>query len=219
MADADRKGTWTKDMTFKQKLAYFWDYYKWPTIITIVIIALIVGFVLEQVRRVDPDVEILYAGPAVLVATDANVAPEESLAKLIEDYNGDGKIKAFLNLMYFNNNPEQYDQYEAAQQMSLMAALSAGEVYIVIMDDAHYDVLREQGAFADLTQVVGRSLEDPTSIPLGETALIQMEGFETMDPSLHLALISRRTKLTEDGERESIAYYEKMEELFVKLAG
>ena len=56
-----------KNGTPKQKLAYFWYYYKWHVIISIVVIAMVGSFIYQYVNRKDTAFEAVLLYASVLV--------------------------------------------------------------------------------------------------------------------------------------------------------
>jgi len=55
-----------KNVTFKQKVSYFWHYYKWYVIATVALLLLCGSFIHTMTSSVSPDAVVMYAGPVQL---------------------------------------------------------------------------------------------------------------------------------------------------------
>ncbi len=191
------------EMTPKEKWTHFLEYYKWYAVIGVVVIALIAYTLAECAANVDPDLSILYAGPYP-VGTEQQLEAEQAVAEHIEDYNGDGKVKASLMALYFaddesgNSDPQML----MAMQTKLVVELSSGESQIFLMSESQYTQLKEQGTFSKLTELFGELPGgDEYSLALSETKLSQLPGFKDLPGDTRVAMIIKPEENSKNEKR------------------
>lgn len=125
-------------MTFKEKLAYFWDYYKIHTIVAICVIVFLVSFI-HSYRSNKP-----YAFYAVLLNA-ADTEENRDIPALWAD--------EFLE--YAGIDPESYqvnidtttditadgggDQYEMANRQKMAAMMQIGDIHAIVADTETFD--------------------------------------------------------------------------------
>lgn len=204
----------TRGMTFKNKVKYFWDYYKWPTLITVFVVALIAMTLTQCITQVRPDVTILYVAQMDAEHPDTYVTDEhaqymsEVLGPSMPDMNGDGKNTALVMSLMFE--PEgQETQMTMALQAKLMAELAVGDAFILITDDKWYDSFVENGTLAPMTDVQGTSAADGFSVPLGGTFLQTVDSFEVLSDDLHICTILRKPSLSDRDYEKKIQDFER----------
>lgn len=134
-----------KNGTPKQKLTYFWDYYKWPVIIGILVIAVVVSFVYQLATRRD---NALYA---VLL----NGSPKDFLAEETDytrdfaEYAGiDEKKYQILYDTSVHIGESAADEYSSVQK--LMVYIAAAELDVMVSDPDSLLRYAYQGNFYDL---------------------------------------------------------------------
>lgn len=137
-----------KHGTPKQKFQYFLDYYKWHVIITVLIIGFAVSFIYQTVTRKD-------------------VAFAVSLVNAFEMTSGEEHMAAFAG--YADINTDEYDvfvdstlhidnenmtQETIASSQKLMVLVAAGEVDVLMSDEAIIDQYAYSDTFYDLREVL-----------------------------------------------------------------
>ncbi|MCM1267190.1 MAG: hypothetical protein NC302_04720 [Bacteroidales bacterium] len=141
-----------KDMSFKGKLAYFWDYYKIHTIAIVCAIVFIVSFV-RQIGANKP-----YALYAVLL--NAAVGTENTDTSVIWE-------EAFLE--YAGIDPEAWQvsidtsitlsadggsQYDMANRQKMAAMMNAGDIHAIVGDTETFEGYAHVGYFYDLSELM-----------------------------------------------------------------
>ena len=77
--------------TPKEKLSYFWYYYKWHTLIGAFVILIAIVLIAQFSGRESYDMQVLYAGPHIF-QTGEKEAIQSAFSQLLkQDYNEDGK--------------------------------------------------------------------------------------------------------------------------------
>ncbi len=152
-------------MKVKEKIANFWYYYKWHTLIAVFFIAVISILIAQLVSREDYDINILYAGTV-------NISPNDSkeLCSLAEqimpsDYDGDGTKSAALNHLLIMTDEQLQAAYDAGlspllinnqkiqeNRELLTSNVYAGDFLIYILSKDCYDPLAKAGVFVPLDE-------------------------------------------------------------------
>lgn len=139
-----------KNMTRKEKLAYFWDYYKIHTGVVIIILTLVSVFIYQFVTNKD------YAFYAVLVNARLNSANYETAELLAEEFRE-----------YAHIDPDKYQvsldtsitmsmdsQYDVANQEKMLAMMQAGIVSAIIADTEAFETYAQNEYFYDLKSLL-----------------------------------------------------------------
>lgn len=134
-----------KNGTPKQKLAYFWDYYKWPTIIAVIGVIVIVSFIRQIVTHKDTA---LYA--LLLNGSAKNyLAGEADYTKAFAEYAGIDEEK--YQILYDTSvhvGMGSADEYNSVQK--LMVYIAAGELDVMVSDSNSLLKYAYQENFQDL---------------------------------------------------------------------
>lgn len=138
-------------MSFKEKLTYFWDYYKIHTIVVICVIAFIVSLV-RQIQDNKP-----YAFYAALLNaavdtknTDTSVTWEDEFLSFagIDPEAYQVCIDTSLSL-----SADGGSQYEMATRQKMAAMMSAGDIHAVIADTETFEDYARAETFYDLSKI------------------------------------------------------------------
>lgn len=137
-------------MSLKEKLAYFWDYYKIHTLIVICAIIFVVSFV-HQIGDNKP-----YAFYAVLInalngldSNDTNAMWENEFL----DYAGiDSEAYRVCIDTSITQSSDGGSQYEMANRQKMAAMLHAGDIDVIIADTESFEDYAHAGYFHDLSE-------------------------------------------------------------------
>lgn len=165
-----------KPTTLKGKLENFWYHYKWHTIVSVVVVAIIGVLISQAVTAPKYDINIIYAGEYSFSRTGSNgdTAPFanaiDSLCRVTDDFDGNGEVK--VNLMdYYVLTSEEIAAMEAEGRgdeinhsrimdnyQSLGQAMLTGDCCVVLFSRAVYEDFYgryDDGAmFCDLTAYI-----------------------------------------------------------------
>ena len=111
--------------------SYFWEYYKWHTIISAAIILLVGVTVYQSVTSPKYDLTITNAG-GVQLADDMSDRLCADLGGIIADSDANGETNVFLQQLAIGS-AESDPEYEMAMTTKLTLEFSAGDSYIFIM--------------------------------------------------------------------------------------
>ena len=128
--------------SFKEKLANYWYYYKWHTIIgAFILFVLAFGFA-QCATKESPDYTVITAFDKY-VPSEITDAIEGELEKYGEDINGDGKT--IVHIYDVSTSTDRDTQI--AQSTKLMSEMQRGEVMLLIVDDVYFDRLAALDVF------------------------------------------------------------------------
>ena len=137
-----------KHGTFKQKVVYIWEYYKWHIIVPILVIIAITSYIVNLLTAPD----ILMNGVLLNIHNIESADPSEIL---LPDFYKEQKIDAKHEEVSLNTNlyytvGNDTSNYESAQV--LMTWLSAGQLDFITGDASAMKELAYQEYFTDLRQ-------------------------------------------------------------------
>ncbi len=169
----------------------FWYHYKWPTILTVIGVAVAVVCILQLLGKESPDVYVMYAGPGYLTSHEAEDV-RSAFRQIMEDYNGDGERGVMLTDINYLS-PEQIAEKKAkaeAEGVDLIidnsgnaaayerfeTEIMAGESVVLLLDPALYGFVKKSGALMPLSEILDAVPEyalDDTGIRLADTPFAQ----------------------------------------------
>ena len=136
-----------KNLTFTQKLEYFWMYYKWVIVIVIGVIALAVGLVGWLGRMKETTVLFILAENAYEPSPTAEDEIKEAIGSTDPDEKTDIRTTVVVN-------PEtgELDYYS---NMAFLAIYMSGELDMVLVPDYGLEKMRENVEKASLEEIFG----------------------------------------------------------------
>lgn len=138
-----------KHGTPKEKLSYFWYYYKWHVIVTATVLIMIVSFVAEQVNKKDPA---LYA---IFLNSWANNELSESYIDGFEKQQDIDTSKYEVSVdtsMFISQNATDESTYASVQK--LMVFIAAQQVDVLASDVTTMYTYAYQDNLADLREIL-----------------------------------------------------------------
>lgn len=139
-------------MSPKQKLAYFWDYYKIHVLVAVVIIAVIISFVRQYLNNKDTA---FYAVLLNVGATDANYELAASLSEEFMEYAGidpdQYKVDIDTSISFYDGVDAQY---AVANQQKLMAMMQIGDVSAIVADTENFEKYAQFEFYYDLKSLL-----------------------------------------------------------------
>ena len=119
----------------KKKLQNFWYYYKWYLVAAAVVAVLLVDFVSEKSKIVQPDYQLAIVTGSQ-ISEERRTQLEETLETIWDDRNGDGQIHVQVNFYRYDAQTTQTDDTAAfmASAVQLAADLRLGESVCFLTD-------------------------------------------------------------------------------------
>ena len=149
-------------MTFSQKLRYFWDYYKLPALILLLLVYIAGYSAYKHMSAKEP----------VLYCALINVSlPEETTALLNDgflsynNYDSSSQMLTLYQGWYLTDRPESdMYQYVQASQMKILASINAEQLDIVFFDREAFDAFAQNGYLYPIDQFLDTYLSPDTDL-------------------------------------------------------
>lgn len=181
-----------KDMTFKEKIAHLWEYYKWFAIVGVLLIAAAVSIVISAREN---NKELVFGGTVVnlTVTEEGQTYMKEGW---FEKLGGDAeKQKIELDSLFVANldMPTTDVQSALAGITKVTTMISASQIDYVMADAYSVHYLCSSGSFSPLDQVLPQQLLEKFEGKLveledeGETCLIAIDISELAFVKKHVA--------------------------------
>lgn len=145
-----------KDMTFKEKIAHLWEYYKWFAIVGVLLIVATVSVVTSVIQN---NKELVYGGAIVnlSVTEEGKTYLKEGWFEALESDSKKQKIE--LDELYIPNMEQATFMESAMANVSKITAMvSAGYIDYVLADAYAIHYLGSVGAFQPLENVLSQEL-------------------------------------------------------------
>ncbi len=205
---------------FFKKIANFWYYYKWHTIIG-VFSAIVIGVCVWQVvSSEDYDYTVmLYTSRSTTTALSQ--ALEKTLCEYGEDLDNNGKVSVqVLNVSYSDTDTNK--NFKNSQAQALRGELLSERCFLVITDDTRFEQIKSEGYFEKLKELSdkdGYAYTANDKTPLGKKIISEFKnmGYEyygDVENGLNLSLrYSGDDKNTDAATRR-----EQQKQLLLKIA-
>lgn len=138
-------------MSFKEKLAYFWDYYKIHTIVAIVVIVFVICFI-NSYRSNKP-----FAFYAVLLNAAATEENRDTSVIWADEFQSYAGIDPEAYQVYFDTTITLTDgggsQYEMANRQKMAAMMQIGDIHAIVADTETFESYASLENFYVLTDI------------------------------------------------------------------
>ena len=138
-------------MTFKEKLAYFWDYYKIHTIVAILVIVFVIGFIHSFLSN-KPNA--FYAVLFNAATTDEN---HDTSVIWADEFQAYAEIDPESYKVYIDTtvtmSAEGGSQYDMANQQKMTAMMQAGDIHAIVADTENFESYASLETFYVLTDI------------------------------------------------------------------
>ncbi len=178
----------------KEWWEYFWDYYKWHTIGTVIVLIIIVTTIVDSVNKVKYDLSTTFIAPIILTEET-----EQALTNLMEDNiddaSGNKKNEAFLTYLNMSDNSDP--QYMQAMQTKLMIELGYSESFVYILSKQYADLFEGgEGVLIPASDWTSKESYDGSFVSLNGNRYLEDLGLDTSD--LYLAVRDTRKDEKDD---------------------
>lgn len=179
------------------KMSNFWYFYKWQTIVGVILVIGIIVSLLQLADNTTPDAAIMYVGPSYLTVTDKKTIGESAQTYMI-DYNGDGeKVLTLLDINVVTASGELAAyayQMNAEAQKRFTTEVVAGDSLIYILEKSFYDILVEQNRLAKLSDVLDADMipegSDEYGAQVKDLPFFTQEGFSSFPDDAYVCICS-----------------------------
>lgn len=179
------------------KMSNFWYFYKWQTIVGVILVIGIIVSLLQLADNTTPDAAIMYVGPSYLTVTDKKTIGESAQTYMI-DYNGDGeKVLTLLDINVVTASGELAAyayQMNAEAQKRFTTEVVAGDSLIYILEKSFYDILAEQNCLAKLSDALDADMipegSDEYGAQVKDLPFFTQEGFSSFPDDAYVCIRS-----------------------------
>lgn len=154
---AEEKKNWFKELTFKEKLHYIWDYYKIHIIVGLLLIYVLTTFTLSMINRKEYVLNIALIGESVDFDRLSQFSHEVT-KELVG--NPSDKKEASVDFYKLMRDSQGELILDPASTQKLIARIAAKQIDVIILDKKSFDALAVQGAFLRLDKTEGLDLKD-----------------------------------------------------------
>lgn len=139
-----------KEMNNKEKLAYFWDYYKVHTLVAVVVIGLTAMFIYQYATNRD------YGFYAAIINADATRLSEtDSWNREFEEYveMDTEEYQAYIDTSIMLSDTDS-SQYSLSNTEKLLAMMQTGIVDVIVTDTATFEKYAQNEYFINLEEAL-----------------------------------------------------------------
>jgi hypothetical protein len=182
-------------LSFKEKLEHFWYFYKWQTIISIIVVFGIGLGLVQLFTNVSPDARIMYIGPGYLspnVKTDMGKVAEQYL----NDYNGDNK--KYLGILDItaavgDNIPQTAYELNTEAAKRFNVEITTGDSMIYLVEESFYIQLKDMGVLEKLSNLIDTDLlpdntYDEYGVRVSNLDFFNLDGFSAVPDNTILCM-------------------------------
>lgn len=126
-----------REYTKQEKAANWWHYHKFTVLVVLIVLGIVGWLLHDMFGRVQPDLEIGYVGTQAL-PTETAEALQNALVPYCSDRNGDGQVVVQLSQYQvdFTTSESANPYAQLAGTTQLTAALTAGsDTYLFLLED------------------------------------------------------------------------------------
>lgn len=127
---------------------YFWDYYKWHTIITAFAVICVAVTAVQCATRERFDLNMMYAGN-MYYGEDNTAAITSQLEELIDDIDENGEKNIYFSHLVFSNQPGQ-EEYDYAMKTKLDLSFQEDCTFLYLLDKDIMENMIKNGYAGDV---------------------------------------------------------------------
>ncbi len=202
-----------------KRLEHFREYYMFKTVIWIVLIVSIISLLKTVFFAAKPDVKIMVATNEFL-PQEIWADLQTEMTSFCSDYNEDGKSLIEMNVNTFDNSTKANAQQNTVATQRYMAVLAMAEHLIQIVDEEHYEDLKNQGligTYKDLADYnTFKDESEEVKIPLSSIGAFK-DITDNMVNEHYLTIRTREGSQLGD-KKKKIKNYDNHVEVFARLA-
>ena len=146
--DGEKKLSELKHLSFKEKLQYGWDYYRWVLVVIVIVAFAVVG--ISDIRRNMKRTTVLSIAVPDVMQDDT----QEDLQATFSEYIGGISEGEYIDITLLPLMLAQEDSFNAQITMKLTTIMAAGELDILVTNQVNYDSYSTQGAFYSMEELL-----------------------------------------------------------------
>lgn len=139
-------------MTLLQRLGYIYEYYKFPLVLILIAVVALGSALYYRITYRDT---LLYLGYANIAVGDTlDSALGEGFTRSIGADPGKSEVKVYRNLYLSQDPSAQNHQYAYASRLKMLAAMTNGQIDVLLMNREAYDIMSSGGYLLPLEELL-----------------------------------------------------------------
>ena len=139
-------------MTLPQRLDYIFEYYKFPLVLILIAVVALGSMLYYRITGKKTLLYVAYANIAVGDTLDSALG--EGFTRSVGADPGKNEVKAYRNLYLSHDATVQNHQYSYASRMKIMAAMTSGQLDVMLMNREAYDIMSSSGYLLPLEELI-----------------------------------------------------------------
>lgn len=172
LTDAERKENREalEAMTLPEKLDHIFEYYKFPLVLALIAVVAVGSVLYYKLTRREA---LLYVACAnIAVGEDLDTALNGGFVRATGKNPRRSEVRLYHNLYLSKNATVQNHEYAYASQLKVLAAMTSGQLDVLLMNREAYDIMSAGGYLLPLEGRLGDALERRLDDQLIQNAVI-----------------------------------------------
>ena len=139
-------------MTLPQRLEYIFEYYRFPLVLILIAVVALGSVLYYRITYKDTLLYLGYANIAVGSTLDSALC--EGFTRSVGADPGKSEVKVYRNLYLSHDASVQDHQYSYASRLKMMAAMTGGQIDVLLMNREAYDIMSSGGYLLPLEELL-----------------------------------------------------------------
>ena len=141
-------------MTLPQRLDYIFEYYKFPLVLILIAVVALGSMLYYRITRRDALLYLAYTNISVGEALDGALG--EGFTRSVGADPGRSEVRVYRGLYLSRDPSAQNHQYAYASRLKLMAAMTGGQLDVLLMNREAYDIMSAGGYLLPMEDLLKR---------------------------------------------------------------
>ena len=141
-------------MTLPQRLDHIFEYYRFPLVLILIAVVALGSVLYYRITRKDALLYLAYTNIAVGGTLDSALG--EGFTRSIAADPGRSEVRVYRNLYLSRDASVQNHQYSYASRLKMMAAMTSGQLDVLLMNREAYDIMSSGGYLLPLEELLKR---------------------------------------------------------------
>ena len=141
-------------MTLPQRLDHIFEYYRFPLVLILIAVVALGSVLYYRITRKDALLYLAYTNIAVGGTLDSALG--EGFTRSIGADPGRSEVRVYRNLYLSRDASVQNHQYSYASRLKMMAAMTSGQLDVLLMNREAYDIMSSGGYLLPLEELLKR---------------------------------------------------------------
>lgn len=181
-----------KDLTFKKKIEYIWDYYRWHIIITVAAILIISSTVYSSLHSTKYVFNVSLLGYSNSADSNNITKFQNDVTNLVVDSSKREREEAIVESYGYKNPTDSFENLEPNYVQKFTVKMAAGEIDMLILNSKDFERFKEQGALVKLDDIKDLKTDSLVyGVSAKDSKILKNIGFGTEDKVITIAINSK----------------------------